>query len=87
MKKVLLLAALLGGVSFAGNATTSKISKVKFSKEALIRLIPVKPALLPPPLLMVDFTCEKQGWTIPVVGYNLDQILEVMNYYQSHCDC
>lgn len=86
MKKNLFIAALLCSISFAGNATTHKTKTSAVEKTAAGSTEVIKP-LRAKLLYMMDFNCAAQGWTIPVVGYTVKQMIDQYQYYVDNLDC
>ena len=85
MKKVMVLAAMLCGISFASNAADAKKENVANVNKDLKQAECVKPAVYE--LFIMEFSCPKQGWTIPVVGATQLEAAQAYMFYQTHLDC
>ncbi len=86
MKKFVLLAAIACGISFTGNATTLKTGVAKTIKKSAVSTKLASPLRIQF-LYEMEFTCEGQGWTIPVVGYTQEEMLNTYFFYLDHLDC
>lgn len=86
MKKFVLLAAIACGISFTGNATTLKAGVAKTIKKSAVSTKLASPSRIQF-LYEMEFTCEAQGWTIPVVGNTLKEMNDAYFFYLSHLEC
>jgi len=81
MKKNLFIAALLCGISFAGNAATPKAKSIVIEKK------PMAVTKVCRQLYQETWTCPSGAYSIVCYGYTQAAAHSVYNYYCVNLDC